>query len=63
LFIDRDSVCGAGYPGTHSVDQTGLKFRDLPASASWVLGLKAYTTTAWLSIWILNEKNKAIKMA
>jgi hypothetical protein len=28
-------------PGTHSVDQAGLKLRNLPASASQVLGLKA----------------------
>jgi hypothetical protein len=33
-----------GCPGTHSVDQAGLKLRDLPASASQVLGLKACTT-------------------
>jgi hypothetical protein len=31
------SVC----PRTHSVDQAGLKLRNLPASASQVLGLKA----------------------
>ncbi|KAM7334631.1 hypothetical protein ACRRTK_007951 [Alexandromys fortis] len=30
------------------VDQAGLKLRDLPASPFWVLGLKAYATTAWL---------------
>jgi hypothetical protein len=33
-------------PGTHSVDQVGLKLRDLPATASQVLGLKACAT--WL---------------
>ena len=33
-------------PGTHSVDQAGLKLRNLPAPASQVLGLKAWTTTA-----------------
>jgi hypothetical protein len=31
-------------PGTHSVDQAGLKLRNLPASASWVLGLKECAT-------------------
>jgi hypothetical protein len=31
----------------HSVDQAGLKLRNLPASASQMLGLKVYTTTAW----------------
>jgi hypothetical protein len=45
LFIDRVSLCNSGYPGTHSVD---LEFRNLPASASQVLGLKACSTTpAW----------------
>jgi hypothetical protein len=34
------SLCSPGCPGTHSVDQAGLKLRDLPASASRVLGLK-----------------------
>jgi hypothetical protein len=33
-----------GCPGTHSVDQAGLKLRNPPASASQVLGLKAYAT-------------------
>jgi hypothetical protein len=32
-------------PGTHFVDQASLELRNLPASASRVLGLKAYTTT------------------
>lgn len=38
-LFDRVSLCSLGRPWTHSVDQT--------ASASWVLGLKACTTTAW----------------
>jgi hypothetical protein len=46
VFRDRVSLCSPGCPGTHSVDQAGLEFRNLPASASQVLGLKAYTTTA-----------------
>jgi hypothetical protein len=33
-------------PGTHFVDQAGLELRNLPASASQVLGLKACATTA-----------------
>jgi hypothetical protein len=37
---DRVSLCSPGCPGTHSVDQAGLKLRNLPASASQVLGLK-----------------------
>jgi hypothetical protein len=28
------SLCSPGCPGTHSVDQTGLELRNLPASAS-----------------------------
>jgi hypothetical protein len=43
---DRVSLCSPGCPGTHSVDQAGLELRNLPASASQVLGLKACTTTA-----------------
>jgi hypothetical protein len=38
-------VCSPGCPGTHSVDQAGLKLRNPPASASQVLGLKACATT------------------
>jgi hypothetical protein len=49
LFIpDRVSLYSPGYPGTQSVDQAGLELRNLPASASQVLGLKACATTAWL---------------
>ena len=32
-------------PGTHSVDQAVLELRNPPASASQVLGLKAWATT------------------
>ena len=39
-----------GCPGTHFVNQAGLGLRNLPASASQVLGLKACATTAWLSL-------------
>jgi hypothetical protein len=48
-FQDRISLCSPGYPGTHSVDQAGLKFRNPPTSASQVLGLKACATTARLT--------------
>jgi hypothetical protein len=34
VFQDRISLCSPSYPGTHSVDQAGLKLRNLPASAS-----------------------------
>jgi len=42
---DRVSLYSPGCPGTHFVDQAGLEFRNLPASASQVLGLKACATT------------------
>jgi hypothetical protein len=32
--------------GAHSVNQAGLELRNLPASASQVLGLKAWATNA-----------------
>jgi hypothetical protein len=48
ILRNRVSLCSPGCPGTHFVDQTGLKLRNLPASASQVLGLKACTTTTWL---------------
>jgi hypothetical protein len=46
FFQDRVSLCSPGCPGTQSVDQAGLELRNLPASASQVLGLKACATTA-----------------
>jgi hypothetical protein len=52
LFLRQGSLCSPSCPGTHSVDQVGLKVRNLPASASasasGVLGLKEYATTARL---------------
>jgi hypothetical protein len=42
------SLCSPGYPGTHSIEQAVLVFRNLPASASQVLGLKVCATTTWL---------------
>jgi hypothetical protein len=48
VFRNRVSLCSPGCPGTHSVDQAGLKLRNLPASASQVLGLKAFAITAQL---------------
>jgi hypothetical protein len=50
FFLDRVSLCSPGCPGTHSVDQAGLELRNLPASASQVLGLKACATTALLGL-------------
>jgi hypothetical protein len=37
FFRDRVSLCSPDCPGTHSVDQAGLKLRSSPASASQVL--------------------------
>jgi hypothetical protein len=48
FFRDRVSLCSPGCPGTHSVDQASLELRNLPASASQVLGLKVCATTAQL---------------
>jgi hypothetical protein len=45
VFQDRVSPCSPGGHGTHFVDQAGLELKNLPASASQVLGLKACTTT------------------
>jgi hypothetical protein len=40
VFRDRVSLYSPGCPGTHFVDQAGLKLRNLPVSAYQVLGLK-----------------------
>ena len=32
-FSRQGFLCSPGYPGTHSIDQAGLKLRDPPASA------------------------------
>jgi hypothetical protein len=55
-FPDRVSLCSPGCPGTHSVDQAGLEPRNLPASASQVLGLKVCATTAWLFVTVLTHQ-------
>jgi hypothetical protein len=46
FFLDRVPLCIPGCPGTHFVDQAGLELRNLPASASRVLALKACATIA-----------------
>jgi hypothetical protein len=48
VFGDRVSLYSSGCPGIYSVDQAGLELRNSPASASQVLGLKAWATTARL---------------
>jgi hypothetical protein len=50
VFQERVSLCSPGCPGTHSIDQAGLKLRNPPASASRVLRLKACATTARLGM-------------
>jgi hypothetical protein len=47
VFQDRVSLCRPGCPGTRSIHQDAPELRDPPASASWMLGLKACVTTTW----------------
>ena len=42
VFRDSVSLYSPGCPGTHFVDQALLKLRNLPASDTWVLGLKVF---------------------
>jgi hypothetical protein len=56
VFQDRVSLYSLGCPGTHSVDQAGLELRNLPVSASQVLGLEVCATTTRLPyVLILNH--------
>jgi hypothetical protein len=59
--FSRDSVslCNPGHPGTHSVDQAGLELRNLPASVSQMLGLKAWwhTPGTYLLLIIIKYNN------
>jgi hypothetical protein len=41
-FFETGFLCVFLGPGTNSIDQAGLELRNLPASASQVLGLKAW---------------------
>jgi hypothetical protein len=50
LFFETGFLCVAL---AVLIDQAGLELRNLPASASQVLGLKACVTTAWLHFIIL----------
>ena len=54
------SLYSPGCPGTHFVDQAGIKLRNQPASASasasQVLGLKACATTAHLNTLCLTQR-------
>jgi hypothetical protein len=57
-FRDRVSLCSPCCLGTHSVDQAGLELRNLPASASQVLGLEVCATTAWLVSLLMGSENQ-----
>jgi hypothetical protein len=57
FFRDRVSLYSSGCPGTHFVDQAGLELRNLPASASQVLGLKVCATTLGCKKRNVNEEN------
>jgi hypothetical protein len=59
VFRDRVSLCSPGCPGTHFVDQAGLELRNPPASASQVLGLKAWATTPGEAGFLMNVKCQA----
>jgi hypothetical protein len=64
LFLfcwDRVSLYIPDCPGTHSVDQAGLKLRNPPASASQVLGLKACAAITAQQSWIFGcEHSKPV---
>jgi hypothetical protein len=62
FFWDRVSLYSPGCPGTHFVDQAGLELRNLPASASQVLGLKACTTTAQLDFSLVSQTHSYIQI-
>lgn len=49
-FQDRVSPYSPGCPGTYSLDQASLQFRDPPVSVHWVLALEMCTSTTWPSL-------------
>jgi hypothetical protein len=49
FFSDRASLYSPGYPGSHFVDQAGLKLRNLPASAATTPGCNQTFLIASLS--------------
>jgi hypothetical protein len=68
-FLETGFLCSPGCPGTHAVDQAGLKLRNSPASASRVLGLKACATTPGFCSYfyvkeacLVNRKLKSIRV-
>jgi hypothetical protein len=59
FFWDRVSLYSPGCPRTHSVDQAGLQLRNLPISASQVLGLKVCATMPGYDDMIFKIQNSA----
>lgn len=54
VFPDNGFSVALGYSITHPVHQAGFEFRELPASAPKVLGLKAFATTTQQVLQIFN---------
>ena len=48
VFQNMVSLCSSGCPGIRSTDQDGLNLRNLPASASQLMGLQVCATTPGL---------------
>jgi hypothetical protein len=61
FFWDRVSLYSSIRPGTHFVGQACLEHRNPPASASWVLGLKAFTTTCSLNDFLYSLLSKVFQ--
>jgi hypothetical protein len=59
FFRYRISLYSPGCPGTHSVDQAGLKLRNPPASVSQVLGLKVCATMPSYKIQFLKREGNS----
>jgi hypothetical protein len=59
---DRVSLFSPGCPRTYSVDQAVLELRNLPASASQVLGLKACANTAQPSEVLINSSQHHLQV-
>jgi hypothetical protein len=57
IYLPLELKAYTTVPGTHFVDQAGLKLRNPPASASQVLGLKACATTTQLAYSCIKKNN------